>query len=241
MNDQTTRPLLFATIAANVPMLILALVDQAAWGNRYMWPIFVGWAFLVLLTLLIIAASGWRRVEVREVHQMHVAPARLAAPAPAPAPVAPAVPAPQGDFPFRYAGYTLYSRDVSLKNGGHRTIWFFAKAIPKSGHIAAKPPGYHVGVNERTGLPFLKKGTGADGEDLTPNLVQAYRPQCSALTEEGHQCRNSARHESKYCISHFGYQPPSIAKAAANREDTLPAVKGAKDTKPSVRRATQSA
>jgi hypothetical protein len=68
--------------------------------------------------------------------------------------------------------------------------------------------------------------------------VQGYRPQCAALTEEGHQCRNSARHESKYCISHFGYQPPQIAKAAANREDTLPRVKGAADTKPTVRRSS---
>jgi hypothetical protein len=71
--------------------------------------------------------------------------------------------------------------------------------------------------------------------------VQAYRPQCSALTDEGHQCRNSARHDSKYCISHFGYQPPAIAKAAANREDTKPHVADAPDTKPSVRRKNATA
>jgi hypothetical protein len=134
----------------------------------------------------------------------------------------------------------LYNRDVDLKNGGHRTIYFFAKHAPKSGSMSAKPAGFHVGVNERTGLPFLKKGKGADGEDLTPNLVQAYRPQCSALTDEGHQCRNSSRHDSKYCISHFGYQPPAIAKAAADREDTKPRVADAPDTKPTVRRKATS-
>ncbi|MFO1534838.1 MAG: hypothetical protein ABR586_04170, partial [Thermoplasmatota archaeon] len=175
------------------------------------------------------------------------APAPLAqAVAAPPAKLAPAVAAPPAKlapaepFPFTYRGYTLYSRDVELKSGGRRTIWFFAKQEPKSGHVAAKPAGYHVGVNERTGLPFLKKGKGADGEDLTPELVQAYRPQCSALTDEGHQCRNSARHDSKYCISHFGYQPPAIAKAAAAREDTMPRVKGAPDTKPSVRRPSEA-
>ncbi|MCA1818870.1 MAG: hypothetical protein LC620_02260, partial [Halobacteriales archaeon] len=74
------------------------------------------------------------------------------------------------------------------------------------------------------------------GEDLTPHVEAAYRPQCSALTDDGHQCRNSARGGSKYCSSHFGYQPPAIAKAEAVREDTLPRVKDAPDTLPSVRR-----
>src|SRR5206468_1944684 len=110
------------------------------------------------------------------------------------------------------------------------------KTAPRSGHPAAKPAGFHVGVNERTGLPFLKKGTAADGEDVTPKIEAGYRPQCAALTDFGHQCRNSARHESKYCASHFGYQPPTMAKAAAAREDTLPRVKQAPDTVPSVRR-----
>ncbi len=141
-----------------------------------------------------------------------------------------------GTSPFTFNGFTLHSRVVDLKNGGTRPIYFFAKKKPKSGSPIAKPAGFHVGVNEKTGLPFLKKGAGGDGEDLTPNIVQAYRPQCAGLTEEGHQCRNSARGGSKYCASHFGYQPPAIAKAAAKREDTLPHVRKAPDTLPSVRR-----
>jgi hypothetical protein len=83
---------------------------------------------------------------------------------------------------------------------------------------------------------------------------KGYQPQCSALTEDGAQCRNSARHDSKYCISHFGYQPPT-AKGLAQRiegdawdpddkltdrasvatADTRPAVRKARDTKVSVR------
>jgi hypothetical protein len=245
MNDNTTRGLLVAGLAANVLFLMLSLLDYSLYGSKQMWPLFVGWAFVILLMVILsLAAGGWPRA-VREVYEVREAP-RVVKPAPAPVPVA-ALPAvvppapvlkeePAEPFPFTYEGYTLYSREVELKNGGARTIWFFAKQEPRSGQVAAKPAGYHVGVNERTGLPFLKKGKGADGEDLTPNVVQAYRPQCAALTEEGHQCRNSARHDSKYCISHFGYQPPAIAKAAAVREDTLPRVKGAADTKPSVRR-----
>ncbi|MES2153658.1 MAG: hypothetical protein V4510_00800 [bacterium] len=147
---------------------------------------------------------------------------------------APASPTAAG--PFMFNGFTLHGRMVELKNGGSRTIYFFAKSKPRSGAPCAKPAGYHVGVNEKTGLPFLKKGTAPDGEDLTPEAEHHYRPQCAALTSDGHQCRNSARHESKYCASHFGYQPPAIAKAAAQREDTLPRVKAAPDTLPSVRR-----
>jgi hypothetical protein len=249
MNDNNTRGLLVAGLAANVIFLMLSLLDYSFQGSKHMWPLFVGWAFVVVLMVILSLAGAWPRAvrEVYEMREVRQAPTRMVAPAPKPAPepvavavapkaTLPAIEAPAEAFPFRYEDYTLYSREVDLKNGGRRTIWFFAKQEPKSGEMAAKPAGYHVGVNERTGLPFLKKGAGKDGEDLTPNLVQAYRPQCSALTDEGHQCRNSARHDSKYCISHFGYQPPAIAKAAASREDTLPRVKGAADTKPSVRK-----
>jgi hypothetical protein len=252
MNDNTTRGLLVAGLAANVLFLMLSLLDYSLAGSKPMWPLFVGWAFVILLMVILSLAGSWPRAvrEVYEVHEIREAPTRIVQPKPAPAPapvppvalpaVVPVAPKPVAaePFPFRYEDYTLYSREVDLKNGGRRTIWFFAKQEPKSGKMAAKPAGYHVGVNERTGLPFLKKGAGADGEDLTPELVQAYRPQCAALTDEGHQCRNSARHDSKYCISHFGYQPPQIAKAAAGREDTLPRVKGAPDTKPAVRKAS---
>ncbi|HUR61636.1 MAG TPA: hypothetical protein VM286_04660 [Candidatus Thermoplasmatota archaeon] len=245
MNHTTTRGLLMAGLGANVLFLMLSLLDYSFDGSKLMWPLFVGWAFVIVLMVILSMAASWpRTVTVRESFEVAERPAPLPFTetiAPLPELVAP-VPQDQAEpFPFTYEGYTLYSRDVDLKNGGHRTIYFFAKHTPKSGAMAAKPAGYHVGVNERTGLPFLKKGTGADGEDLTPNLVQAYRPQCSALTDEGHQCRNSARAESKYCSSHFGYQPPAIAKAAANREDTKPRVPEAADTKPSVRRKSATA
>lgn len=141
--------------------------------------------------------------------------------------------------PFTFNGYTLYTRDVVLNSGGgKRTIYFFSKRKPKSGKMCAKPLGYHVGVNERTGLPFLKKGSGPDGEDLTPAAkAEEYRPQCSAITEAGEQCRNSAREGSKYCGSHFGYQPPVLAKGTVDRKDTRARVKDAPDTKPSTRKS----
>lgn len=159
-------------------------------------------------------------------------------------------------IPFVFNGYTLFTREVMLKNGGKRPIYFFSKKKPKSGRMCAKPLGYHVGVNERTGLPFLKKGSGPDGEDLTPAAAESeYRPQCSAITEDGAQCRNSARGGSKYCGSHFGYQPKTLKGSAKHIEgeewsddddqtdsstvreaDTRARVKGAPDTKPSLRR-----
>ena len=60
-------------------------------------------------------------------------------------------------MPYTQDGYTLHSRDVELKNGGTQTIYFFAKKIPKSGKPCDMPPGYEVGVNKATGLPYLKK------------------------------------------------------------------------------------
>jgi hypothetical protein len=58
---------------------------------------------------------------------------------------------------FEYKGWTLYSREVTLKGGREQTIYFFSKREPKSGKPADKPEGYTVGENKRTGLPYLKK------------------------------------------------------------------------------------
>jgi hypothetical protein len=55
-------------------------------------------------------------------------------------------------------GYTLHKRDVKLKGGKTQTIYFFCKKMPpKSGSPCDMPNGYKVGVNKRTGLPYLKK------------------------------------------------------------------------------------
>jgi hypothetical protein len=239
MNDNTSRGLLVAGLCANALFLALALLDYAAAGSRYMWPIFVGWAFLVMLLVILALASAGVRVATAAPRPAPAAAAPVAPAAPAPVPPAAPKPArfePAADAPFTFNGYTLHTRKVALKNGGDRTIWFFSKRTPASGTASPKPAGFHVGVNERTGLPFLKKGAGPDGEDLTPRLQHALRPQCSALTEDGKQCRNSAREASKYCASHFGYQPPQMAKAEAARKDTRARVRGAPDTVPAVRR-----
>ena len=58
---------------------------------------------------------------------------------------------------YLYEGWTLYKRDVTLKGGRIQTIYFFSKRTPKSGTPSDKPDGYSVGVNKRTGLPYLKK------------------------------------------------------------------------------------
>lgn len=242
--DRNARALYVAALVANLVFLGLALLDWYVWDRQYVWAVFIPWSAVILLTILVALLSASSRVHVvRDASATPALARAVATLAARPTSAAPAIPATQPPlaftedaFPFVYNGYTLYSRKVDLKNGGIRTIWFFSKRTPASGEVARKPSGFHVGVNERTGLPFLKKGGGRDGEDLTPKVEHSLRPQCSALTEDGKQCRNSARHESKYCASHFGYQPPQIAKAEANRKDTQARVKGAPDTVPSVRR-----
>lgn len=62
---------------------------------------------------------------------------------------------------YTYQDYTLYTRPVELTTGKTQQIYFFAKDAPKSGHPSALPDGYEVGVSEKTGLPFLRKSTGA--------------------------------------------------------------------------------
>jgi hypothetical protein len=58
---------------------------------------------------------------------------------------------------YTHEGWTLYTRNVKLKGGRNQTIYFFSKRSPKSGSPCEMPTGYSVGVNKRTGLPYLKK------------------------------------------------------------------------------------
>ena len=58
---------------------------------------------------------------------------------------------------YEHDGWTLYTRDVKLKGGRNQTIYFFSKRTPKSGTKCDKPDNMTVGVNKRTGLPYLKK------------------------------------------------------------------------------------
>ena len=98
-----------------------------------------------------------------------------------------------------------------------------------------------------------------DKAEPKPAPGKDYQPQCGALTEDGQQCRNSAREGSKYCAPHKGYQPPT-AKGLAQRiegdawdpdddvtdrqsaraVDTRPAVGKAKDTRLRTRKARKA-
>ena len=53
--------------------------------------------------------------------------------------------------------YHLNCKDVTLKSTGRvQRIYFFSKDSRST--ACAKPDGYVVSENKRTGLPFLKKG-----------------------------------------------------------------------------------
>jgi len=59
---------------------------------------------------------------------------------------------------YEHKGYVLHKRDVELKGGRTQTIYYFAKKgnKPKSGEPCDKPDNKEVGINKRTGLPYLK-------------------------------------------------------------------------------------
>jgi hypothetical protein len=59
-------------------------------------------------------------------------------------------------FPFTFQDYTLYMREVEVRPGVRRRLWFFAKQQPKSAVPAAQPAGFRVAVDPRGGVPFLR-------------------------------------------------------------------------------------
>jgi hypothetical protein len=54
--------------------------------------------------------------------------------------------------------YVLHTRMVELKGGRKQQIYFFCKKgnKPSSGKPCDMPTGKKVGINTKTGLPFLK-------------------------------------------------------------------------------------
>ena len=56
--------------------------------------------------------------------------------------------------------YYLHGKEVTLQGGRKQRIHFFAREV-KPGVLDAVPEGHNVVENERTGLPFLKRGDGA--------------------------------------------------------------------------------
>ena len=60
-------------------------------------------------------------------------------------------------MPYEHKGYKLHTLNVELKGGRMQQIYFFARSKPRSGKPTDMPKGYKVGVNKKTGLPYLSK------------------------------------------------------------------------------------
>jgi len=61
------------------------------------------------------------------------------------------------DEPYKYGEYTLYTKEVMLRGKRKQRIYFFSKKQPEDATPCPLPEGYEVKVNEKTGLPLLKK------------------------------------------------------------------------------------
>ena len=65
---------------------------------------------------------------------------------------------------YELGAYKLYVKYIELKGNKEKKypMYFFSKKIPKSGERCELPEGYIVKVNEKTGLPFLKREKSAE-------------------------------------------------------------------------------
>ncbi|EMR75160.1 hypothetical protein MBGDF03_00485, partial [Thermoplasmatales archaeon SCGC AB-540-F20] len=53
---------------------------------------------------------------------------------------------------YTHEGWTLYTRDVTLKGGRKQTIYYFSKRTPKSGSPCDKPDNMVSVSTRETGL-----------------------------------------------------------------------------------------
>jgi Zn finger protein HypA/HybF involved in hydrogenase expression len=64
---------------------------------------------------------------------------------------------PVADEPYTHGEYTLHTKEVLLRGNRTQRIYFFSKKIKEDAEPVPLPDGFVVRVNERTGLPYLKK------------------------------------------------------------------------------------
>ena len=58
---------------------------------------------------------------------------------------------------FSFEKWSLYKADIKLRDNERRTLLFFSRWTPKRGTPCNLPEDLTVDINERTGLPYLKK------------------------------------------------------------------------------------
>ncbi len=105
------------------------------------------------------------------------------------------------DGAFQYEDFTLYTRIVELSDGKEQRIYFFSKDTPQQGDPAALPDGYVVDVNERTGLPYLRR----DGNPVRDLVEDQERLRCMAMTQSGSRCKRLAAEDSDFCSVHADF------------------------------------
>ncbi len=54
-------------------------------------------------------------------------------------------------------GWKLYKRVIFLKEGNNHLVHVFSKRVPARYTPCDLPDGFTVGVNKRTGFPYLKR------------------------------------------------------------------------------------
>ena len=53
--------------------------------------------------------------------------------------------------------YYLNTKDVTLRGGRVQTIYYFSRDVREETGVEVLPEGYKVVVNQKTGLPLLKR------------------------------------------------------------------------------------
>ena len=58
---------------------------------------------------------------------------------------------------YSFEEWSLYRADIKLKDNERRTLHFFSRWRPQRGASCDLPEDFTISVNERTGLPYLKR------------------------------------------------------------------------------------
>lgn len=135
----------------------------------------------------------------------------------------------QGERRVFYTATRVGDRVQERRFSGHVVDEILRKRNPVEEDVVKEESVEYVSRKRRVVEEVVVEPKRRRKADKKSAVVEsAFQPQCTAVTKDGLQCRNSSKTATAYCGAHQSYKARSLDEVT----DTVPRVVGAEDTLP---------